>query len=1190
MRFSHFSTPILAYSIFLQCCFCTSASDYATPHSLVDNIAINCGASGKSIAVDGREWIGDIGFSNLAPFKSTSSKSNHRASDTVSPVPYMTARISSSQFSYTLQLSPGQKFIRLHFYPTSYSGFGRSKAFFTVKAGPYTLLSNFSASLAADALGLNSFAREFCVNVEENRALTITFSPSPASYAFINGIEIVSIPVGLYYTDSGVYVVGQKYKTYIKNNTALETSHRLNIGGGLILSVEDSGMFRQWFDDTNYLLESSGLLPVTGTVAVKFMNAAPPKLYQTAWSMDPNMQTNQLYSFTWKLPVDLGFRYLVRLHFCDLEYRAKESHYREFSVFINNQMAEAYTDLLRWNAGNGVAMHRDYMVTMEGERIEGKRDVLVVVHHHYELRTTQREVILKGLEVFKLSNPDNNLAGVNPMFLIHAPTTSTPKLRALVFSFGGVNTVATGVVILLSLLNITVYQLRIWGENYGERNISSSSTAKNLCRRFSIHEIQSATNNFDDALVIGHGGFGKVYKGLIDDGATTVAIKRLNLMSNQGPREFWTEVEMLSKLRHIHLVALIGYCKDSQEMILVYEYMAHGTLADHLYKNTREGHSICCLNWEQRLNVCIDAARGLDYLHRGTQPGVIHRDVKTTNILLNEYWVAKISDFGLSKIDTTSQSHTHVSTDVKGTFGYLDPEYFSSHRLTWKTDVYAFGVVLLEALCGRKAVDAELEDEQQHSLALWAKHCIKEGMLDQIIDPTLGGKISSRCLKVFVEVASKCLHKCPNLRPTMFDVVGSLEIALAAQCQRIDPSIKIEEVEVEVEVEVEADYEEDEDFINLRRAEFEEIIGITTLDLGGAVVAQRTQGPMFGQDEGEFQAKRKTNSTFSKLVRGITRRAKGMDMPKEKTENGRSVKRKPLPVIPEEPFRHLSVAQIELATNNFDSASIIDCDGSDIVYEGYLEDGSLVVVKWILKSMFIGCEFWDEIRMLPKLRHPNLVPLVDYFPYKYGVLLVSEFTANESLHDHLYDCETKGYSPLSWNQRLRICIDVARGLQYLHRGWERSIIHPCLQTSKILLAEGWAGKVSDFWLPRRFKDDTYMTSVYAAPEYIYGLLTDKSNVYSFGVVLLEVVSAREEALYLPSLENRPQLSQLEKGGYIDPFLIRTKKMGTASLRIFVEIMESCLQFNWRERPSMGDVVEKLEYALQLQEEFTESAK
>ncbi|KAI8018136.1 putative receptor-like protein kinase [Camellia lanceoleosa] len=119
-----------------------------------------------------------------------------------------------------------------------------------------------------------------------------------------------------------------------------------------------------------------------------------------------------------------------------------------------------------------------------------------------------------------------------------------------------------------------------------------------------------------------------------------------------------------------------------------------------------------------------------------------------------------------------------------------------------------------------------------------------------------------------------------------------------------------------------------------------------------------------------------------------------------------------------------------------------------------------------------------------------------------------------------------------------------------------------------------------------------MTSVYAAPEYINGLLTDKSNVYSFGVVLLEVVSAREEALYLPPLENRPQLqqSQLEKGGYIDPFLIRTKKMGTASLRIFVEIMESCLQFNWRERPSMGDVVEKLEYALQLQEEFTESAK
>ncbi|KAL7164122.1 hypothetical protein ACSBR2_040100 [Camellia fascicularis] len=222
--------------------------------------------------------------------------------------------------------------------------------------------------------------------------------------------------------------------------------------------------------------------------------------------------------------------------------------------------------------------------------------------------------------------------------------------------------------------------------------------SEELCRWFSLAEVQSATNNFDDALVIGKGRFGKVYKGFIDGGATTVAIKRSNAESKQGAAEFWTEIKMLSNLRHTHLVTLIGYSDDCDEMILVYEHMANGTLADHLYKNSRKGNGndIYHLTWEERLKICIDAAHGLDYLHTNTEQGVIHRDVKTTNILLDENWVAKISDFGLSKMVRTTHTQTHISTNVKGTFGYLDPAYFLTHRLTKKSDVYAFGVVLFE--------------------------------------------------------------------------------------------------------------------------------------------------------------------------------------------------------------------------------------------------------------------------------------------------------------------------------------------------------------------------------------------------------------------------------------------------------------------------------------------------------------
>ncbi|KAF7132422.1 hypothetical protein RHSIM_Rhsim09G0037100 [Rhododendron simsii] len=267
---------------------------------------------------------------------------------------------------------------------------------------------------------------------------------------------------------------------------------------------------------------------------------------------------------------------------------------------------------------------------------------------------------------------------------------------------------------------------------------SDNSTGKSevrydpLCRRFSLAEIQSVTNDFDDKSVIGTGGFGKVYKGFIDGGATAVAVKRLNSESKQGAEEFWVEVRMLSEVRHAHLVALIGYCNEGEEMILVYEYIANGALAHHLYKVGRrgaDGNYAYSLTWEQSLHICIGAARG---------------------------------------------------TAVKGTFGYLDPDYFLTQRLTKKSDVYAFGVVMLEVLCGRPAVDTTLEEEQI-SLVFWVKQCIQKGSLYHIIDPPLRGQISPGSLKRFVEVASNCLQDRPTGRPTMAEVAASLEYALALQ-------------------------------------------------------------------------------------------------------------------------------------------------------------------------------------------------------------------------------------------------------------------------------------------------------------------------------------------------------------------------------------------------------------------------
>ncbi|KAM0066093.1 putative protein kinase RLK-Pelle-CrRLK1L-1 family [Helianthus debilis subsp. tardiflorus] len=308
-----------------------------------------------------------------------------------------------------------------------------------------------------------------------------------------------------------------------------------------------------------------------------------------------------------------------------------------------------------------------------------------------------------------------------------------------------------------------------------EPSTSSSSIQRSqACRHFEFHEILLATKNFDESLVIGSGGFGKVYKGYImyDSSLLVVAIKRLDSMSNQGATEFWTEVEMLSMLRHSILVSLIGYYNHEKEMILMYEYMPHGTLDDHLHNGSH-------LSWLQRLNICIGASRGLHYLHTGTgiESGVIHRDVKCSNILLHESWAAKIADFGLSKIGPINQPSTYVNTHVKGTFGYLDPNYYATGKLTRKSDVYAFGVVLVEVLCRKRATDRTLDE----GLVTWVQDSIKEGNLKRIIDSDIRNEISPKCLKEFVRIVERCLHNSPKQRPTMAEVLFGLEYVVGLQ-------------------------------------------------------------------------------------------------------------------------------------------------------------------------------------------------------------------------------------------------------------------------------------------------------------------------------------------------------------------------------------------------------------------------
>ncbi|KAL0392271.1 UNVERIFIED_CONTAM: putative serine/threonine-protein kinase PBL21 [Sesamum radiatum] len=297
----------------------------------------------------------------------------------------------------------------------------------------------------------------------------------------------------------------------------------------------------------------------------------------------------------------------------------------------------------------------------------------------------------------------------------------------------------------------------------------------NVARCFSFKEVSLATQNFKEANLIGEGGFGCVYKGRLESG-TIVAVKQLNHEGLQGNQEFVVEVLMLSLLHHPNLVNLIGYCSDRDQRLLVYEFMPMGSLENHLFDLEPNQTP---LSWSTRLKIAVGAARGLEYLHCRANPPVIYRDLKSSNILLDNDYNVKLSDFGLAKLGPVGDK-THVSTRVMGTYGYCAPEYAMSGKLTLKSDIYSFGVVLLELISGRRAMDLSKKPGEQN-LVVWSRPFLKDPKLFvQMVDPLLEGKYSVKSLQQAVVITSMCISEHANVRPNISEVVHALEY-LASQ-------------------------------------------------------------------------------------------------------------------------------------------------------------------------------------------------------------------------------------------------------------------------------------------------------------------------------------------------------------------------------------------------------------------------
>ncbi|KAG6681587.1 hypothetical protein I3843_13G087900 [Carya illinoinensis] len=764
---------LLIWVLSILCLACFSSG-----FNPVNSYLVNCGSSTNS-SIGDRVFVADNLASNLLStpqdiLAESSSKSFTFSEDSAL---YQTARVftGSSKYTFSVRRS-GRLWIRLYFYPFVYNTYNMSAAKFSVSTQDHVLLSNFGVKNT-------SILKEFSLNVTSN-ILVITFTPLGNSIAFLNAIEVVSVPDGLIANEVDTVNSPARFQGLLP--LALETVWRVNMGGPKVTFDNDT-LWRTWVPDRSFLLQENFAKDISNIAAVQYVKGgatediAPPTVYGTATEMNSSGDPNSNFNISWEFNVDPGFQYFVRFHFCDIV--SKSLHELYFNAYIDSWIVLRDVDLTTYSFNTlGAAFYMDF-VTLSA--VSTKLRISIgpsLVGGAYP------NAILNGLEIMKMNNSMGSLSAAASMII---PSDSSSKKNVGVIvgvSIGAFITVVLAVILFvlcrkgkklaLQRNSKTWVPISINGGNTQSMGskYSSGTTASaisNYGYRIPFAAVQEATNNFDESWVIGIGGFGKVYKGVLSNG-TQVAVKRGNPRSQQGLAEFQTEIEMLSQFRHRHLVSLIGYCDEKNEMILVYEYMENGTLKSHLY-----GSGLPNLSWKQRLEICIGAARGLHYLHTGYAKAVIHRDVKSANILLDENLMAKVADFGLSKTGPEIDQ-THVSTAVKGSFGYLDPEYFRRQQLTEKSDVYSFGVVLFEVLCARPVIDPSLPREMVN-LAEWAMKWQNRGQLEQIIDSTLVGKVRPDSLRKFGETAEKCLADFGVDRPAMGDVLWNLEYALQLQ-------------------------------------------------------------------------------------------------------------------------------------------------------------------------------------------------------------------------------------------------------------------------------------------------------------------------------------------------------------------------------------------------------------------------
>ena len=703
-------------------------------------------------------------------------------------------------------------------------------------------------------------------------------------------------------------------------------------------------------------------------------------------------------------------------------------------------------------------------------------------------------------------------------------------------------------------------------------HVSDKVVAGNNPRIFSFSELYIGSNGFCEDEVLGSGGFGKVFRAVLPSDGTVVAVKCVAEKGEPFEKTFVAELVAVAQLRHRNLVRLRGWCVHEEQLLLVYDYMPNRSLDRILF---RRPENSLLLGWERRRRIVGGLAAALYYLHEQLETQIIHRDVKTSNVMLDSHYNARLGDFGLARwleheieIETKTNSIRHhqfrlaETTRIGGTIGYLPPESFQKRSMTTaKSDVFSFGIVVLEVVTGRRAVDLTYPDDQIILLD-WIRRLSDEGKLLQVGDNRLpDGSYRLSDMERLIHLGLLCTLHNPHSRPNMKWIVETLSSQSSTRLPAL-PSFQSHPLYISLSSPSE-----------------------TGTDTTTTTTTTTT-----------------TNTTFSSSIyvtaTGETIYATAENGRITETNSSNSSSRQQSSIFPMvQTPQEISYKEIASATNNFSESQRAAELDFGTAYHGFLDNGHHVLVKRLgMKTCpALRARFSNELQNLGRLRHRNLVQLHGWCTEQGEMLVVYDYLSNRLLSHLLFHLDNKKvHSTLHWRHRYNIIKSLASAILYLHEEWDEQVIHRNITSSAIIIDADMNPRLSSFalaeFLTRNEHGHHQVTDPtrsvrgifgYMSPEYMEsGEATPMADVYSFGMVVLEVVTGQMAVDFRwPGVllvkrvrelaERKKPLEEMADwrldGEHDQEELVRLIKLGMACTRSKPEL-----------RPSMGQIVSILD--------------